>query len=211
MPGQAPPRRAVATPPRSVARGGVDGRVVSPDEVVGLIRACSPRSSSGIRNRALITTLYRAGLRVGEALALGPADVQVEERVIVPARGSHSRRIALDSGSFRIIETWLARRDGLELPEGVPLFCTLKGKPLASSYLRGLLHRLATRAGIRKPVSAEVLRRSLALELVEEGFSLAAIQAQLGHSSTAVTSRYLERLGTGDAMEDLRLRADWRP
>jgi integrase/recombinase XerC len=181
------------------------------DEVAKLTRACSSRSSSGLRNRALIATLYRAGLRVGEALKLGPNDVDPRGRTILRDRTHPSRPLVLDAGSFRLIETWMERRDTLGLSASAPLFCTLKGKPLASSYLRGLLGRLATKAGIDKPVSAEVLRRSLALELVEEGFPLTAIQAQLGHSTAAVTSRYLARLGTAGDPGEVPRRADWRP
>jgi site-specific recombinase XerD len=72
-----------------------------------------------------------------------------------------------------------------------------------------MLHRLAARADVDKPVSAEALRRSLALELVEEGFPLDTIQAQLGHSAAAVTSRYLVRLAESRGAADLRRRADW--
>ncbi len=51
---------------------------LSADDVKGLIRACSKRASTGIRNRALIAVLYRAGLRIGEALALLPKDLDVQ-------------------------------------------------------------------------------------------------------------------------------------
>ena len=184
--------------------------VLSPDEVARLVGACSRRASSGLRNQALIATLYRAGLRVGEALQIEPGDVDQRERMIVSSRGDRTRRVGLDAGSFRIIECWIERRGELGICTPAPLFCTLAGGPLASSYLRGMLHRLARKAGIEKPVSAEVLRRSLALELVEEGFSIAAIQAHLGHSTAAVTSRYLARMGPASALGDLRGRPDWR-
>jgi site-specific recombinase XerD len=185
--------------------------VLSAAEVARLIGACSGQASSGLRNRAIIAVLYRAGLRVCEALELEASDVDAGERLLFVHHGERSRRVSLDSGAFRIIERWVERRSEIDLPESAPLFCTLSGTPLASSYLRALLHRLATKAGIDKHVSAEVLRRSLAFELSQEGFSVVDIQAQFGHSTAAVTSRYLARLESGDVPRALRRRQEWRP
>jgi integrase/recombinase XerC len=194
-----------------------DARIRSSAEVLGseevgrLIAACSRCASSGLRNRALIAILYRGGLRVCEALELAPGSVDVEARVVSVERASRSRKIGLDAGAFRILERWIERRSEIGIGEYSPLFCTLAGTPLASSYLRGLLHRLATSAMIDKRVSAEVLRRSLAMELAEEGFSISAIQMQLGHSSIAVTSRYLGRIEYGDAVSAVQHRRPWTP
>lgn len=185
--------------------------VLTSAEVRRIVDACSSQASSGLRNRALIMAFYRAGLRVNEALKLEPDDVDPAERELIVRRDARVRRVALDYGSFRVIERWLERRLDLGIRVDAPLFCTLMGKPLASSYLRGLLHRLAEKAGVEKRVSAEVLRRSLAVELVEEGFSIVAIQAQLGHSAAAVTSRYLARLEQHGEVGDLRHRREWLP
>lgn len=185
--------------------------ILTPAEVRQLLDACSSRASSGLRNRALIVVFYRAGLRVNEALRLMPDDIDARARELIVRRDTQSRRVPLDLGSFRVIERWLERRRMLGIEDDAPVFCTLSGKPVASSYLRGLMHRLAEKAGVEKRVSAEVLRRSLAIELVEEGFSIVAIQAQLGHSAAAVTSRYLARLERHDEREGLRHRSEWLP
>jgi site-specific recombinase XerD len=185
--------------------------ILTPDEVRALIGACSRQASSGLRNRALITILYRGGLRVCEALELELDELDPQGRTILSTHGNRTRRIGLDAGSFRVIERWVDRRAELEISPAAPLFCTLAGNPMSSSYLRGLLHRLAEKAKVDKRVSAEVLRRSLALELMEEGYSIVAIQSQLGHSAASVTSRYLARLGNGKPVDDLRQRGEWLP
>jgi integrase/recombinase XerC len=159
----------------------------------------------------LITALYRAGLRVSEALGLEPHDLDARNRIVFVRRASVTRKVGLDAGSFRIIERWVERRDEISTPRGAPLFCTLSGKPLSSSYLRGMFRRLATNAGIEKRVSAEVLRRSFATELASEGFPLLAIQAQLGHSNLGATLRYLDRIETIDVLDVQRDRQDWVP
>jgi site-specific recombinase XerD len=200
-------KRAERESSADTARG--DDSVLTSDEVRRIVESCSDRSATGLRNRALIVVLYRGGLRLGEALRLTEADVDAERRDLLVDRSGGRRRIPLDPGSFRMVEHWVERRRRRGPGPDAPLFCTLAGRALAPSYVRGMLHRLAARADVDKPVSAEALRRSLALELVEEGFPLDTIQAQLGHSAAAVTSRYLVRLAESRGAADLRRRADW--
>ena len=71
------------------------------EEVKGLIRACSKRASTGVRNRALIVVLYRAGLRISEALALLPKDLDAQASTIrvLHGKGDHDRVVGLDAGA----------------------------------------------------------------------------------------------------------------
>src|SRR5207245_10869823 len=78
--------------------------------------------------------------------------------------------------------------------------CTLPRGPLASSYSRHRLPRLAKRAGIGKRVHAHGLRHAYAVELEREGATISTIRDLLGHSSASVTDRYLRRLGAGEAV-----------
>ena len=88
---------------------------------------------------------------------------------------------------------------GSGLEREAAAYCTITrngrfGAALDSSYVRRLLPRLAARAGIEHRVHPHALRHSLATALAHEGKTLPAISAQLGHSSTAVTDRYLRRI-----------------
>ena len=58
------------------------GEPLTPAEVHALIAACSPKAPTGIRNRALLTLLYRSGLRISEALALRPSDVDLDKHTL---------------------------------------------------------------------------------------------------------------------------------
>jgi len=82
---------------------------------------------------------------------------------------------------------------------------------VSPSYIRALLPRLAGKAGLRKPVSAETLRRSLALELALEGFPVDVIQAQLGHASPVTTSRFVARVAPDSLAVALQQRGSWKP
>ncbi len=76
--------------------------VLTPDEVRGLIEACSSRAPTGIRNRALIVAMYRGGLRVGETLALRPKDVDTTAGTLTVLHGKGDRRrvVGLDPGAM---------------------------------------------------------------------------------------------------------------
>ena len=119
-----------------------------------LIRACSKRAATGVRNRALIVVLYRAGLRISEALALYPKDLDAQASTIrvLHGKGDHDRVVGLDAGAWAIVQLWLDRRAAAGINGRAPVFCTLKGRPMKSAYVRTLLPRLARKAGIDKRV-----------------------------------------------------------
>ena len=186
--------------------------LLTTDDVRALLAACSATAPTGVRNRALVVALYRAGLRLDEALALAPADVDIDGGVVhVGHPGlAHQRTAGIDATGLALIEEWLEVRAGLGLTGDPPLFCTLSGGPLHPAYVRQLLPRLAAKAGIAKRVHAQALRYTHAAELAAEGLPAEVIQAQLGHESLASTDRYLLRMPPKDRIGALQ-RRDWQP
>ena len=83
--------------------------VLTDDEIRRLIGACSNRASTGIRNRALLVPLYRGGLRIAEALALLPKDVNPDTGTvrILRGKGRKDRTIGLDPGAMAVIQRWV--------------------------------------------------------------------------------------------------------
>lgn len=185
--------------------------VLTEDEVGRLMRACSPKAPTGIRNRALIGTLYRGGLRIGEALALRPKDLNQEAGTVrvLRGKGDRSRTVGLDPGAFALVERWLDVRREIGAGARSPVFCTLAGTPMKDAYVRALLPRLARKAGIEKRVHAHGLRHTHAFELACEGHPLHVIQAQLGHASLATTDRYVRHLAPQQVIDVMRGRA-WK-
>ena len=100
--------------------------VLTEDEVKALIRACSNRAPTGIRNRALITVMYRGGLRLAEALALKLKDVDPDAGTITILHGKGDRRrvVGLDEGAMAIVMRWADKRRSLGLSGRSPLFST---------------------------------------------------------------------------------------
>lgn len=171
-----------------------------------LITACSNRAPTGVRNRALIVLLYRAGCRISEALRLCPKDLDRAAGTVTVLRGKGGTRrtIGLDPGAFAVVERWLDVRAKRGLSRRAPIICTLKGKPVASAYVRVLMPRLARRAGLEKRVHAHGLRHTHAAELALEGHPMNLIQAQLGHASLATTSRYLAHIAPAQLITAMR-------
>jgi site-specific recombinase XerD len=168
-------------------------------EVRALIGACGKRSVTGIRNRALLWTLYRGGLRISEALDLQPKDLNEPQLRVLHGKGDKPRTLALPPDAWAAVALWLERRRQLGVPRGCPLFCTISkgklGKRLRHDYVSEALGRCRARAGIEKRVHCHGLRHTLASELVEEGTPMPLVQQVLGHADLGTTARYLQRIG----------------
>jgi integrase/recombinase XerD len=171
-------------PPANAGRR-LPPEILTADEVEALIHACSDRAPTGVRNRALIALLNRGGLRLKEALDLRLEDVEdatgtaTVRRPVGEGLGA-TRAIVFDRELSALLRRWLEIRDRLGLTEEQPLFCTLDGKALDSSYIRHLLPRLASRAGIRKRVHAEGLRHRHATDRSAQRSSLSDADPHAG-------------------------------
>ena len=183
--------------------------ILSDAEVCALMRACGRHAPTGLRNRALIALLYRTGLRINEALSLYPKDLELSDGSVrvLNGKGGKSRTVGLDPGAAAIIERWSDARSQLELSGRQPLFCTLRGEPMADAYVRVMMKRLGARAGIDKRVHAHGLRHTHATQLRVEGVDIAIISKQLGHTSITTTARYLDHLAPRAVIEAMRMRS----
>ena len=181
--------------------------VLTLGEVNALIAACSARSMTGARNRALIVILYRGGLRIAEALALRPVNVDYERGTVrvMDGKGHKPRTVGIDPGALAIVQRWADRRRQAGI-RGQTLLCTLDGGEMSHQYARAMLARIAAKAGIEKRVHPHGFRHTHAAELVEEGTPMPVIRDQLGHSSLAVTDRYLRDVAPGQVIATMRQR-----
>jgi len=168
-------------------------------DVEALRAACSRRAPTGIRNRALLAVLFRSGLRISEALALFPKDLDLAggSLRVLHGKGDRARTAPLPSDAAEAVDRWLDCRKRLRLTGRHPLFCTLKGEALWDSYVRTLCKRLAAKAGVEKRCHPHGFRHGWALGQVESGTSLPVIQQLLGHSSLATTATYVSRAASG--------------
>ena len=174
-------------------------------EVAAILGACSRRAPTGIRNRALLMLIYRSGLRISEALALKPASIDLDQHSarVLHGKGNKATVRPLHPSADDALIRWMDTRRQLAAANGwkaAPLFCTLDGGHMSDRYVRDMLKRLAAKAGVDKRVHPHGLRHTYADELRRAGADVVVISKALGHSSIAVTARYLDHLSNGQAV-----------
>lgn len=176
------------------------------EEVHRLLYAPSSRAPTGLRNRALIAIMYGAGLRLSEALALKPSDINYRDRSIrvLHGKGDKPRTPVVFNGSIPHIERWIDKRRELHLTWSRHLFCTLKGEKVKPRYVQAMVARMGARAGIDKRVHPHGLRHTHAVTLLNNGMNPRDIQIQLGHSWLSTTQTYLQDISPGDRAEKIR-------
>ena len=158
------------------------------EEIIAVMHAAGD-DADAIRLRGLIVVLWRAGLRISEALALSESDLGAARGVISVRRGKGGKRreVGMDRWAWGQLAPWLHLR--AELPVGA-LFCVLRGPtrghPWASAGVRAQLHAAAARAGVRRRFAPHQLRHAHAVEMSREGVPLLVIQRQLGHADLAL-------------------------
>ena len=169
-------------------------RFLEPWEVQRLMEVPSLRSETGLRNRCIMGLMYEAGLRAGEALALKPRDVVIEEKrvEILRGKGSKPRTVYFRSDELGIlIERWKERR-----PKSEYLFATVrssdgKGKRLDPRSFRSTFKNYVVKSGLDPDrVTLHVLRHTCATEMLRRGVNLRVIQDALGHSWLSTTQIY---------------------
>jgi site-specific recombinase XerD len=188
----------------------LDADLLTADEIESLMRQCSRRAPTGVRNRALVAVLWRCGLRIGEALALAVKDFDPDAGTLVVQRGKGGKRrvVGVDAGTVALVSRWLEVRKTRHISIAATLFCTLRGEPMDQSYVRHLLPRLARKAGVERRAHAHGLRHAFAVDLVRSGAPLYVVRDALGHASIATTQVYLSRVGAHEAVEAMRNR-EW--
>jgi hypothetical protein len=126
----------------------------------------------GYRLRGLIVVLWRAGLRVHEALDLAEQDLDHRRGSVLvrSGKGGRRREVGMDEWGWEQLRPWLGAR--VELPVG-PLFCVIdgrtRGRPWAAAAVRSEFRRVAARARVRRRFAPHQLRHAHALELAREG------------------------------------------
>ena len=190
--------------------------ILSRAEVSALMKTCT-RCPSGMRDKALIALLFGAGLRLGEALALLPRDMDMDAGTINVrhGKGDRQRVVGIDDGNLALVQQWMARRKALGARRSAPVICQISkgrvGLPVSQPAVRQMLARRGARAGIDKRLHPHGLRHAHASELAADGLPLHIIQKQLGHRNVATTSRYIDHLRPEEVIAAVRSRASVKP
>lgn len=168
--------------------------VLSIDEVQRLLQSISTDTPLGLRNRAIVETLYACGLRVSELVQLRCHDLSLPAGFLkVRGKGRKERFVPIGPEPARVLQRYLDEvRPLLPLQSGHEAFVFLnrRGARMTRVMIFLLVKKLAYQAGITKKISPHTFRHSFATHLVEGGADLKAVQDMLGHESITTTEIY---------------------
>jgi integrase/recombinase XerD len=163
------------------------------DEVDQLLAAPDRRHERGLRDAAMLETLYATGLRVSELIRIRLRDINFDAGYLVAfGKGRKERLVPIGEVAIAGLRTYIetARAKFTRGRAIDTLFLTLRGRPMTRQGFWKLIARYATVAGIRKRMSPHKLRHSFATHLVERGADLRSVQAMLGHVDIGTTEMY---------------------
>lgn len=171
--------------------------VLDPEEVSAIIDIPNRESDAGIRNAAVLETLYATGMRVSELTNLELDNLIFEIGFIrVIGKGNKERLVPVGEVAQSAIEHYLElvrpkfQSDKNPQKAKNKVFLSQRGNPLSRMSIWNIVNDAAERAGIKKNVYPHIFRHSFATHLLEGGADLRAVQEMLGHSSIITTEIY---------------------
>lgn len=186
---QSDPTLQIAAPklPRSLPKS------LSEADVESLLYAPDVGTSLGLRDRAMLETLYATGLRVTELVGVKVVQVSFDMSVIkILGKGSKERLVPIGEQAYDWLKRYLeeARPALLSGKSSDAMFVTARGSAMSRQAFWYLIKRYAIIAGINKPLSPHTLRHAFATHLINHGADLRVVQLLLGHSDISTTQIY---------------------
>ncbi len=170
--------------------------ILSADEVERILNQTLLHGELGIRDRAIIETLYSTGIRRMELVNLTLYDVDLKNGTLMvrEGKGKKDRMVPLGQRAARWIERYRDEiRPGLVIePDDGTLFLHETGESLKKNRLTDLVKKYIAQAGIGKPGACHLFRHSMATQMLDNGADIRHIQAILGHSQLSTTEIYTQ-------------------
>ncbi|MGN6196579.1 MAG: site-specific tyrosine recombinase XerD [Ginsengibacter sp.] len=163
-------------------------------EIEEILSAIDMSLPEGVRNKAIIETLYSCGLRVSELVNLKLSCLYFNDGYVrITGKGDKERLVPIGDSAIKYIEIYLQNvRVHVSIKSGNEdvVFLNKKGTKLSRVMIFMIIKDLAKKAGITKKISPHTFRHSFATHLVEGGADLRAVQEMLGHESITTTEIY---------------------
>jgi integrase/recombinase XerC len=164
------------------------------DDMLRLLETVKPMGILGLRNKAILETLYSAGVRVSELAGMNVGAVDDRNGVVrVLGKGGKERLVPIGT---KALEALSAYRDALAQELGIgrhadgALFLNKDNGRLSTRSIARIVDKMARACGLAVPISPHAMRHSFATHLLDGGADLRAVQELLGHSSLSTTQRY---------------------
>jgi integrase/recombinase XerD len=159
-------------------------------EIEHLLLQPDVSQETGLRDRAILETMYAAGLRVSEAVDLKITDVDLDAGILTcTGKGSKTRKVPIGASAVEWLKSYLALRRKKENVEIQNLFVTPAGKPLNRQIIFNFIKEYGEKIG-RGDISPHTLRHSFATHLIQNRADVRSVQQMLGHSDISTTQIY---------------------
>lgn len=167
---------------------------LSSQELARLLAAPPANTPMGLRDRAVLETMYSAGLRVSEVVGLNESDVDLRAEILrVRGKGRKERLAPIGSFAARALRRWLAVRrlhPGQPAGAAAPVFVNRFGRRLTTRSVARMLEKYLRIAGLDRCTTPHSLRHSFATHLLDRGADIRSVQELLGHKSLVTTQIY---------------------
>jgi len=168
--------------------------ILTDDEINRLIEAIDDTKAEGLRNKAILETLYSCGLRVSELVDLKLSNLHFEQEFLrIAGKGERERLVPISKRAIEDIKKYLINsRKKLVIEKGFEnvVFLNRRGKKLSRVMIFTIIKNLADKIKLEKNISPHTFRHSFASALVQGGADLRTVQEMLGHESILTTEIY---------------------
>jgi len=168
--------------------------VLTLEDIEKLIGAIDQSKDEGVRNKAMLETLYSCGLRVSELIGLQISNLFLDVNFIkVTGKGDKERLVPIGSEAIKHINLYRDNvRSHIDIKPGNEdfLFLNRRGAKLSRVMVFTIIKQLTQAIGLKKKISPHTFRHSFATHLIEGGADLRAVQEMLGHESITTTEIY---------------------
>ncbi len=183
-----------AKPLRNPRKGRTLPHFLAADDIGRLLLAPPPAQPMGLRDRAILETIYSAGLRVSEVVGLDQGDLDLEAGILrIRGKGRRERLSPVGSYACRALQRWLAvrRLHPRQLPgPQSPIFVNKFGRRLTTRSVGRMLEKYLRLTGLDARTTPHSLRHSFATHLLDRGADIRSVQELLGHKSLVTTQIY---------------------
>jgi len=161
------------------------------DDVVRLLESPDPSDYIGLRDRAILETLYSTGIRVSELVGLSKEDIDFISGVLkVYGKGKKERLVPIGDKALRAIRAYFEKIGVTEINEKKPVFLNKSKTRVSDRAVRRIVDKYIRKASLNENISPHSLRHSFATHMLDRGADLRSVQELLGHANLSTTQIY---------------------
>lgn len=161
------------------------------DEVVKLVESPDLSDVYGLRDRAILETLYSSGIRVGELVALNRGDIDFIGGVLkVYGKGKKERLAPIGDRACKTVRNYLEKLSAMLIKDKKAVFVNKSGRRMTDRAVRRVVEKYIRKTSLNERISPHALRHTFATHLLDRGADLRSVQELLGHANLSTTQIY---------------------